>query len=222
MLAYKFLADGAVAPFTGRRWPLPDPRGRGAWIVALPGDLARYGVHACRLDDLSYWPDDELWLVELGDPIMSLPFHVAAGRGRLLQRITAWNAASAREYAAACAWRARDLVADALTVAGLGAEASALRACIDLASLQASATTIAGDAARVEPRGLVAYAAGAAMRARQGRFPEASLQGAHLGAALAGSEAGAEHERAWQARWLAQRLELREIAARSGAGAAAV
>jgi len=219
MLAYKYLSAGAVAPFTRQPWPLPSPRAPGAWIVAPPGDLARYGVHACRMEDLSYWPDEELWLVELGEPIVPTPFHVAAGRGRLLQRITAWNAASAREYAAACAWRARDLVAEALSRAALDAEASALRACIDLISLQATATAIAGDAARDEPRGLVAYAAGAAMRARQGRFPEASLQCAHLGAALTGSEADAEYERSWQARWLAHRLELREIAARSGAGA---
>ncbi|HEX9289403.1 MAG TPA: hypothetical protein VF904_07770 [Anaeromyxobacteraceae bacterium] len=219
MLAYKFLSAGAVAPFTGRPWPLPGPRAPGAWIFAPPGDLARYGVHACRMEDLSYWLDEELWLVELGEPIVPTPFHVAAGRGRLLQRITAWNAASAREYAAACAWRARDLVAEALSRAALDAEASALRACIDLVSLQATATAIAGDAARDEPRGLVAYAAGAALRARQGRFPEASLQCAHLGAALTGSEAGAGCERAWQARWLAHRLELREIAARSGVGA---
>ncbi len=222
MFAYKFLAAGAIAPFTGRAWPQPGPRGPGAWIVAPQGDLARYGVHACRLDDLSYWHDEELWLVELGEPILSARFQLAAGRGRLLQRIIAWNAASAREYAAACAWRARDLVAEALDRAGLAAEASALRACLDLVSLQASATAIAGDAARDEPRGLVAYAAGAAMRARQGRFPEASLQSAHLGAALTAGEAGAEHERAWQARWLAHRLQLREIAARSGVGASAV
>ena len=60
------------------------------------------------------------------------------------------------------------------------------------------------------------------MRARQGRFREASLQGAHLGAALAGAEAGAEHERAWQARWLAERLALSEIVAGSAVGASTV
>jgi hypothetical protein len=216
MLAYKYLSAGAIAPFTGRPWPLPGPRAPGAWIVAPPGDLARYGVHACRLEDLSYWPDEELWLVELEEPIEPMPLHVAAGRGRLLQRITAWNAASAREYAAACAWRARDLAAEALRRAALDAEASALRACIDLVSLQRMAAAIAGDAPRDEPRGLVAYAAGAALRARQGAYPEASLQCAHLGAALAGSEAGAGRERAWQACWLAHRLELHAIAARAG------
>lgn len=222
MLAYKYLSAGAIAPFTGRPWPLPGPRAPGAWIVAPPGDLARYGVHACRLEDLSYWPDEELWLVELGEPIEPMPLHVAAGRGRLVQRITDWNAASAREYAAACAWRARDLAAEALRSAALGAEAAVLRACIDLVSLQTTAAAMAGEASRDEPRGLAAYAAGAAMRARQGAYPEASLQCAHLGAALTGSEAGAACERAWQACWLANRLELREIAARAGVDALTV
>ncbi len=218
MIAYKFLTAGAAAPFTGRPWPLPGPRAPGAWIVAPQGDLARYGVHACRVEDLSYWPDEELWLVELGGTILHQPCQLVAARGRLLQRIAAWNVDSAREYAVACAWRARDVAVEALGRGGLVAEEAALRACMDLVSLQATATTLAGDGPRDATRGLVAYVAGAAMRARQGRYPEASLQCAHLGAALAGGEAGAEHERAWQARWLAHRLELREIAARSGVG----
>ena len=216
MLAYKFLADGAVAPFTGRRWPLPGGRAPGAWVVAPPGDLARYGVHACRVEDLAYWLEDELWLVELDDPAAQTPFQVVAARGRLLERITAWNGVSSHEYAAACAWRARDLVVERLARAGSNAEAAALRACIDLPSLEATATTLAGDATREEPHGLAAYAAGAALRARQGRFREASLQCAHLAAALANDEAGADQERAWQSLWLARRLELREGGARTG------
>jgi hypothetical protein len=216
MLAYKFLADGAVAPFTGRPWPLPGPRAPGAWVVAPAGDLVRYGVHACRVEDLAYWLDDELWLAELDDPVVRTTFQVVAARGRLVARITAWSAASSREYAAACAWRARDLAVEGLARAGLGPEAAALRACIDLVGLEATATTLAGDAPKEEPRGLAAYAAGSALRARQGRFREASLQCAHLGAALARSEAGADQERAWQARWLTHRLELREADARTG------
>jgi hypothetical protein len=222
MRAYKFLATGALAPFTGRPWPVPGPQAPGAWIVSRPGDLARYGVHACRVEDLSYWPDDELWLVELGGTILHEPYQLVATRGRLLTRIAGWNADTAREYAGASAWRARDLALEGLDRAGLRDERAALGACIDLVSLEATATTLAGSAARGEPRALVAYAAGAAMRARQGRFREASLQCAHLGAALAGNDGGAERERAWQARWLAHRLDLRELAARWGAGAIAM
>ncbi|HEY5675168.1 MAG TPA: hypothetical protein VIR81_00195 [Myxococcales bacterium] len=146
--------------------------------------------------------------MELGGTVLDEPFQLAAARGRLLQRIESWNAATAREYAAACAFRARDLAAEALSRAGLTAESAALAACIDLATLQATAATLAGDAARSEPRGLAAYAAGAAMRAQQGRFREAALQHAHLGAALEGSDRGAASERAWQSAWLARRLQL--------------
>jgi len=222
MIAYKFLAAGAVAPFTGRRWPIPGSTGPGAWLVAEAADLMRYGVHACRTEDLAWWPDDELWIVELGTRIISGAFHVVAARARLLAQVTTWNAEGARQYASACAWRARDLTLEALQRARLEREACALGACIDLVSLEATSTSIAGDAPREEPRGLAAYVAGAALRARQGRYPEASLHCAHLGAAILGSKVGAERERAWQSRWLAERMRLREFAARSGAHASAV
>ncbi len=208
MFAYKFLAAGAIAPFTGRHWPLPGARAPGAWLAASSEDLARRGVHACRLEHLSLWPDEELWLVELDGPFITDTCQIIAARGRLLRRVEPWNAATAREYAAACAWRARDLVAEALERAHLPAHAAALRACSDLGSLQEQAAAIAGDAPPEEPRGLAAYAAGSAMRACQGQFPEAALQHAHLGAALERSESGAARERAWQSRWLAVRLEL--------------
>jgi hypothetical protein len=148
------------------------------------------------------------------------PVQLVATRGRLLQRITAWNAASSHEYAAACAWRARDLAALALG-GGVLAAANALRACMDLVSLEATAMALAAGG-RSDPRALVAYVAGAAMRARQGRYPEASLQCAHLGAALARHDVGADHERAWQSRWLAHRLQLRDVEARVGVGTPAV
>ncbi|MFL5271455.1 MAG: hypothetical protein ACJ79E_05285 [Anaeromyxobacteraceae bacterium] len=220
MIAYKFLAPGATGRFTGCAWPLPGPRTPGPWLVAPAGELARYGVHACAVDDLSLWPDEELWVVELGGTVLRESNQLVATRGRLLQRITAWNAETAREYATACAWRARDLAVEAL--GGGVPAANALRACADLESLQATATALAGEVRPADPRVIVAYVAGAALRATQGRYPEASLQAAHLGAALAGSDVGAEHERAWQSRWLAHRLQLRDVAARAAVNAPAV
>jgi len=211
MIAYKFLAAGAIGPFTGRPWPLPSARAPGAWLAAPDEDLARRGVHACRRGNLSLWPDEELWLVELEGPFIPDSCLIIAARGRLLRRVQAWNATTAREYAAACAWRARHLVVEALERAHLPVEAATLRACCDLESLQDKASAIAGDAPPEEPRGLAAYAAGSAMRARQGWFPEASLQHAHLGAALATSESGAARARAWQSHWLAVRLDLDDV-----------
>jgi hypothetical protein len=220
MHAYKFLAAGAVGPFTGRPWPAPDARSPGAWIAAPSADLARYGVHACRIEDLAYWPDDELWLVELGGAILEEPFQLAAARGRLVRRVDAWNAGAAREYAGACAWRARDLAAAALARAGLAPQGAALAACLDLGTLEVTATTLAGGAPRGDPRALAAYAGGAALRARQGRFREAALQHAHLGAALEGGDRGAASERAWQSAWLARCLQLQPAPARAEGEAA--
>jgi hypothetical protein len=222
MRAYKFLAAGALSPFTGRVWSTPSAHAPGAWVTAPPGDLSRYGVHACRAEDLAYWPDEELWLVELGGTLLHEEYQVVASHGRLLHRIAGWNAETTREYGAACAWRARDLMTERLDEVALRPESAALRACIDLESLEATAKAMAGAARRDEPRGLVAYVAGAALRARQGLFREASLQCAHLGAALASSEAAADAERAWQSQWLAQRLQLREIAARWGSAEVSV
>lgn len=215
MRAFKFLAAGAVAPFTGRAWPTPSTQGPGAWVVSPQADLARYGVHACRPEHLAYWPDEELWLVEIGGTVVEGPFEIAAAQGRLLARVTGWDAHAAREYANACAWRACDVTADALGQAGMRAERDSLRACLDLATLEATARTLSGDASPGDARGLAAYAAGAAFRARQGRYREAALQCAHLGAAVARSDAGAEGERAWQSEWLVRRLHLRELVARS-------
>ena len=95
MLAYKFLASGAVAPFTGRSWPLPGPGAPGDWIVARQGDLARCGVHACRVEDLPLWPDEALWLIELSEPLLRTQRQLISGHGRLLQRVEAWNADTA-------------------------------------------------------------------------------------------------------------------------------
>jgi hypothetical protein len=219
MIAFKFLAAGGVGPFTEREWPIPAPGTVGEWVVAPRGELARYGVHACRPEDLSYWPHDELWIVELGGTILRAPHQLVASRGRMLERVAGWNEQGAREYAVACAWRARDLAAEALELAGLAREAASLRTCNDLVSLQSTASAVVGDAGRDQPRGLAAYAAGAALRARQGRYPEASLQAAHLGAALLGREQGADAERAWQSAWLARRLDLAGAVARSSAAA---
>jgi hypothetical protein len=202
MLAWKFLEAGAIAPFTGRPWPRPEGKAPGAWLGAPSGDLARHGVHACRLHDLPLWLGPELWAVELGGRIEADRVQLVAERGRLLRRVAPWTPATAREYAAACAWRARDLA-----LAVLGA-AAALRACPDLATLSARAAELAGDAGPFEPGGVVSYVSTCALRAQQGRAPEAATHHANLAAARAGAPAGADAERRWQAEWLGARLGL--------------
>ena len=55
MIAYKFLAAGAIGRFTGFRWEA------GKWIDSQKAEPSRAGVHACRIRDLPIWFDDELW-----------------------------------------------------------------------------------------------------------------------------------------------------------------
>jgi hypothetical protein len=96
VIAYKFLRAGGVAPFTGFVW-VP-----GAWVSgrAAHGE----GVHACRVAHLPRWVDDELWSIELGEPVIERATQVEGARGRLLQRIAAWDPPA---FAQACAGRAR-------------------------------------------------------------------------------------------------------------------
>src|SRR5437868_12625227 len=55
VIAYKFLAAGSVAPFTGFPWPLPQGGAPGAWVEAPPPGSPDLGVHGCRAEDLPYW-----------------------------------------------------------------------------------------------------------------------------------------------------------------------
>jgi hypothetical protein len=93
----KFLRAGRVGPFSGVVWPEP-----GTWLEAgePPGR-----VHAVEPAALAAWLSEELWRVELDG---SEPFvrgvHVAP-RGRLVERVEAWNDDLAREFAQTCVAR---------------------------------------------------------------------------------------------------------------------
>jgi hypothetical protein len=99
--AYKFLAAGAVAPFTGFRWR------PGEWVEADGVDLCRRGVHACRIRDLPLWLDDELWEVELDGTVVEQQRKIVAARGRLARRIDEWTPDAALEFGRFCARRTR-------------------------------------------------------------------------------------------------------------------
>jgi hypothetical protein len=102
--AYKFTRPGAVSPFTGFAWPVGD------WVEA-EGEVAlcANGIHACRLEALPRWLDDELWRIELDDVREEHEGTVIARRGRLLKRIDGWTPETSRELARSCAARAREL-----------------------------------------------------------------------------------------------------------------
>jgi hypothetical protein len=196
VIAYKFLAEGAVAPFTGFRWPRP-----GEWVEAPPAP-DRW-VHACRARDLPHWLDEELWSIELGGPLRESRYQVASPRARLVARVAGWDPALRREYARACALRARELALPHLAAS----LREALAGLDDLASIAA--------AARRADRGdhAAQYVRDAAAFAKDGpavvSYIAATLA-SHLGGGLAAFEA----ERAWQARWLAERLGLERAPAR--------
>lgn len=194
MKAWKFLAPGAIAPFTGARWPLPRHDGPGDWVEGHG-----VGVHACSAEDLPYWIDEELWLVELDGAITRLPRQLVATRGRLVRKVDAWP--GAREaFTAGCVVRTRTLVADALRRDGHGAEARRLEAEPDLdrqrdlaAEIAASGPPVAGyvfDAIRRQPYpGLCSYIA------------------ANAAAAIDGQR-GYDRERTAQVQWFADSLHL--------------
>ncbi len=211
MIAYKFLREGAVGPFSGVAWPAP-----GEWLAAVGGDGAcSPRVHACRVEDLPEWIDHELWRVELGGDVRVDCGKLVADRGRLVERVAAWNAELMAAYAEACALRARDAaltllapgpahdaLAGCATAQPLAATAAALAADDELDPDQARAAGYAGDAAR--------HVLGA--RAQPATAPtHAAVNGfiAAAAAAFAEDDLGAvTRERAWQSAWIAARAGL--------------
>jgi hypothetical protein len=176
MIAHKFLCAGAVGPFSGFRWPTPRGAEPAEWVEA-EGFLAPCvnGVHACTAAVLPSWLGDELWRIELDDgEVLEDDGVLVARRGRLLERVGAWNRDAITDYARACAQRAR-------TVADASGDAEALAYAVD-AEADAAKTRSAIDAALT------------------------SLSAVRVLATLRAG--GFEEERAWQARWLADRLAL--------------
>lgn len=193
MIAFKFLCRKAVSPFTGFRWPSP-----GAWVSA-PEDRADVWVHACRPADLPHWLDDELWRIELEEPVREARYQIASPRARLVARVAEWDAATARAYAEACALRARDLALPRL--------ATPLRERLAAATDVAAIAVAIGEAGPAS--GAAALVADAAQNAQHVGPATTSYIAATLAASLDGGRLAAfEAERGWQARWLAERLGL--------------
>lgn len=190
MIAFKFLGAGAVGPYTDFRWPIP-----GEWVSA-PVDRADVWIHACRLGDLPYWIQEELWRIELEAPLRETRYQIASPRGRLLGRVEGWGPPLAREFADACAWRARDVALPRLPPA----QHAAIAGAADLGAIAAAAAAFGA------PPG--AYLAEIARSAQQGFPAVTSYIAAVLASSLGGGLGAFEAERAWQARWLAGQLGL--------------
>lgn len=97
-VALKFLRPGRVGPFTRVEWPPP-----GVWLESDgEPELCKSGVHALLPPALPFWLSEELWRVELDDVRETTSGLVLARRARLLERVSAWNDETAREFAHAC------------------------------------------------------------------------------------------------------------------------
>jgi hypothetical protein len=101
MNAFKFLAAGAVSPFARFRWPV------GEWVDATQAEVCRLGIHACRIGDLPFWLDTELWEIELEGEVVEHPRKIVAPRGRLVRQIEEWGASARRDFGASVLKRTR-------------------------------------------------------------------------------------------------------------------
>ena len=201
MIAYKFLRSGRTGPFSGYTWPAP-----GVWVRADRQMVAcRRGIHACRISDLPWWLADELWEIELDGRVQVDEHKVLAPAGRLRSRIEEWAPACAQDYADACAWRAHDRAVQALTRAGHASEAGELSACGTLDDVLRVARQLAEGIP--DTKISLTIAGDGAFRAITGVPPASAYIAAHAAMRLDGSP-GYVAERAWQSRWLTERLGL--------------
>src|SRR5262252_1917652 len=205
MIAFKFLATGGVGPFTGFAWPTPTSSSPGAWVEVPSDALPDRGIHACLTDDLSFWLAEELWIVELEDPVQRSLDQLISGRGRLLQR-TAWAREVASELGKACTFKARDAAAQLLRSNGSVLDADRLLSCPDLVELQKVARQISEPCKTDRLANLVGYVADAATFANIGDIATVTYVAAELARASTGLIAASAAERAWEGRWIAERL----------------
>ena len=207
MKAYKFLRKGGVGAFSGERW-------YENVAVEVDGPLAecRNGVHACRAEHLPYWLDDELWEIEL-DGALEKQLKLVARRGRLVQRVEAWNDQARREFASWCLRRATSHAADELRDAGVDhARLAAAAAPDEVAAAAESAVDAARAAGATNGERLAQYVVDAVVWTKE--LPPSSVAYVAAHAADARSRSGEADafaaERALQASWLTDRLSLAE------------
>jgi hypothetical protein len=229
VIAYKFLSADRLGLFSGVRWPEP-----GTWLEA-DAEVERCvsGIHALYPQGLLGWIDDELWTCELDGVEEDDGRELVARRGRLLERVDAWDETAAHAFARTCAARGREHVVEALRAEGHEQTARELEGL----DAEGYVTAAPGVAARLpeEIAGLVlmaadttALAGGRRLEAREPQLRshlEAVADGDATHGAIAanvafvvarstaglhpaGSEAGFAAERAWQSERLIDQLGL--------------
>lgn len=234
MIAYKFLSSGAIGLFSRHAWPTPTAGAPGDW-VRPEGEIERClnGIHACAKAGLVEWLDDELWEIELADPVLEADGELIAGAGRLIRRVETWDVQCARAFIGHCVDNTVALAANSLAHAGREPEAEALTAAhsrpdTELKVLQlarnfeddlTSPVLFLADVARLERGGRPELDEEAPTGGLGGPTPAALAANigyvcAHITAQLAEQEnAGAydeafARERLRQSTWLADKLRL--------------
>jgi hypothetical protein len=155
--------------------------------------------------DLPWWLGDELWEIELGGRVEADEHKVLAPAGCLRSRVHSWTPACAHEYAEACAWRGLGRAVQALTYAGHANAAAELAACVTLGEAENLARRLAHELP--DTRISLTIAGDGAIRALTNAPPTTAYIAAHAAMRLDGAD-GYATERAWQSRWLAERLAL--------------
>lgn len=234
MIAYKFLSSGAIGLFSRHAWPTPTADAAGEW-VRVDGELlpCLNGIHASAKTQLIDWLDDELWEIELADPILEADGALVAAGGRLIRRVDAWDEDCARALVRHCidntvaltastlAEAGRQSEARALTASGstAGAELNLLQLAQNLDDRQAIPLLFLDDLRRLERGGRPEHADDAPASDEGGPTPAAlaanlSYVCAHITAQLAEQTSRGTYdesfasERRHQATWLAERLQL--------------
>jgi hypothetical protein len=200
MIAYKFLTDEGRSPFTGFRWPRA-----GEWVEAS-AERPHAWVHACRIGDLPYWLERELWTVELDAPVREARYQVSAPRARLVGRVEGWDEPLARELSRSSVLHARDLALPHLP--------PPLREVLQAAEEPAAIASALAGAGAGAP--LPSYLSDAARLATRSGPSAACYVARVLAAAVGGGQAAYDAECAWQARWMAHRLGIANAASLEG------
>jgi len=97
MMAYAFTRRGARCPFTARVWP-----GDGGWLD---------GARATGVEELPVWVAPELWRVELDGRVSRPAAQLYGERGRLVERVAAWDEEAAEAFVGDCRRRSLALAA---------------------------------------------------------------------------------------------------------------
>lgn len=214
MRAFKVTGQDAASIFTRFRWPTPTGGEPGAWVEATDdGTLCERGVHACNASELPSWLGPRLWEIELGGEIVQGQYKLVAQRGRLIRQVPGWPEL-ARPFAESCARRVGDLAIEQLHAVGATEVAGAAAAAATTEDWQRVAS--AADAAvPAVPAMLAGCALDCWWDIDNGYYTMCAYVAATaFGCASTGTvdqdmeSPGWHQERATQARWLTDQLDL--------------